>query len=126
MIPVLAAAAAGESANAILNIPRQAVEKADFRATGHLVRVDPGGTRTSYPISLKAHWFPGVLRVLVEVAQPSGSTPATAHTAPVHVLLELRPKWPNYNQGSAPGRRCSNAPPSGAMDGRPCWDGVYL
>jgi hypothetical protein len=91
MIPVLAAATAGESANAILNIPRQAVEKADFRATGHLVRVDPGGSRTSYPISLKAHWFPGVLRVLVEVAQPSGSTPATANTAPVHVLLELRP-----------------------------------
>jgi hypothetical protein len=91
LIPVLAAAvASGESPNVILNIPRQAVEKADFRATGHLVRVDPGGARTSYPISLKAHYFPGVLRVLLEVSQPSGSASAP-HTAPVHVLLELRP-----------------------------------
>jgi hypothetical protein len=92
LIPVLAAAAAtGENQNAILNIPRQAVEKADFRATGHLVRVDPGGTRTSYPISVKAHYFPGVLRVLLEVSQPSGSVAAAAQQAPLHVLLELRP-----------------------------------
>jgi hypothetical protein len=92
LIPVLATAAAGgQSANAILNIPRQAVEKADFRATGHLVRVDPGGSRTSYPVSLKAHWFPGVLRVLLDVSKPSGSAPAAVPTAPVHILLELRP-----------------------------------
>jgi hypothetical protein len=92
LIPALAAAAAAaENANAILNIPREAVEKADFRATGHLVRVDPGGVRTSYPVSLKAHYFPGVLRVLLEVSQPSGSAAAAAHVAPVHVLLELRP-----------------------------------
>jgi hypothetical protein len=91
LIPVLAAAsAAGQSANAILDIPRQAVQKADFRATGHLVRVDPGGARTSYPVNLKGHWFPGVLRVLLEVSAPSG--PATkAANVPVHVLLELRP-----------------------------------
>jgi hypothetical protein len=92
LIPMLSSGvAAGESANAILNIPRQAVEKADFRATGHLVSVGPGGARTSYPISLKAHYFPGVLRVLLEVSKPSGADAASAHTAPVHVLLELRP-----------------------------------
>jgi hypothetical protein len=92
LIPVLAAAVAtGEAPNAILNIPRQAVEKADFRATGHLVRVDPGGARTSYPVNLKAHWFPGVLRVLLEVSQPSGSASDPTHAAPLHVLLELRP-----------------------------------
>ncbi len=92
LIPVLAAAVAtGESPNAILNIARQAVEKADFRATGHLVRVDPGGTRISYPVSLKAHYFPGVLRVLLEVSQPSASAPVGVRSMPVHVLLELRP-----------------------------------
>ena len=97
LIPVLAAAAAAVAQNpkAILDIPKQAVEKADFRATGHLIRVDPGGARTSYPINLKAHWFPGVLRILVEVSQPSGSAPAAAHTAPVHMLLELRPGGQN-------------------------------
>jgi hypothetical protein len=91
VIPLLAATiASAESPNAILNIPRQAAEKADFRATGHLVRIDPGGARTSYPISLKAHYFPGVLRVLLEVSQPSGPA-SSAHLAPVHVLLELKP-----------------------------------
>jgi hypothetical protein len=96
LISVLATvAAAGESGNAILNIPRQAVQKADFRATGHLVRIDPGGARTNYPVNLKAHYFPGVLRILLEVSQPSGSVPATAHTAPLHVLLELRPGGQN-------------------------------
>jgi hypothetical protein len=95
LIPVLAAAvSAGQSPNAILDIPRQAVEKADFRATGHLVRVDPGGARTSYPINLRAHWFPGVLRVFVEVSAPSGS-PTAANNAPEHVLLELRPNGQN-------------------------------
>jgi hypothetical protein len=96
LIPVLAAAnAAGQSPNAILDIPRQAVQKADFRATGHLVRVDPGGARTSYPVNLRGHWFPGVLRILLEVSQPSGSVPAAAHATPMHVLLELRPGGQN-------------------------------
>jgi hypothetical protein len=95
LIPVLTATAVGQSANSILDIPRQAVHKADFRATGHLVRVDPGGARTSYPITLKGHWFPGVLRVLLEVSQPSGSVAASAHTTPMHVLLELRPGGQN-------------------------------
>ena len=95
LIPVLTATAVGQSANSILDIPRQAVHKADFRATGHLVRVDPGGARTSYPVNLRGHWFPGVLRILLEVSQPSGSVPAGAHFSPVHVLLELRPGGQN-------------------------------
>ncbi len=68
---------------------RQAAQKADFRASGHLVRVDTAGTRTSYPITVKAHWFPGVLRVLVELA-PSSNAPAKK-TSALHVLLELHP-----------------------------------
>ena len=37
----------------------EANETADYRLTGHLVRVDENGTRTSYGINIKAHWFPG-------------------------------------------------------------------
>jgi hypothetical protein len=95
LIPVLTATAVDQSANAILDIPRQAVHKADFRATGHLVRVDPGGARISYPVNLKGHWFPGVLRIMLEVSQPSGAVAAAAHTTPMHVLLELRPGGQN-------------------------------
>lgn len=75
-----------------LGAPRHAVETADFRAVGHLVRVDAGGTRTSYPITIKGHWFPGVLRVFVDV-EPAGlgAGHKDASAVPVHVLLELRP-----------------------------------
>ena len=62
---------------------KKQVETADYRLTGHLVRVDEKGIRTSYGINIKAHWFPGMLRVLFEVASPND--------ARVHVLLEMRP-----------------------------------
>ncbi len=75
--------------HAALDLARQAAQKADFRASGHLVRVDAAGTRTSYPITVKAHWFPGVLRVFVNIA----SAPATGPGALVrtNILLELHP-----------------------------------
>jgi hypothetical protein len=63
--------------------PRQAIEHADYRAVGHLVRVDPNGKRTSTDISIKAHWFPGVLRILVEITSPAD--------ARARILLEMRP-----------------------------------
>jgi Outer membrane lipoprotein-sorting protein len=65
---------------AILARPQQSLQSADFRAAGHLVRVDSAGKRTSYAITLKGHWFPGVMRILCEIAAP----------APVHILLEMR------------------------------------
>ena len=77
-------------AHGTLELARQNAQKADFRASGHLVRVDPSGARLSYPITLKAHWFPGVLRVLVELAPPS-SAGQVGHVLPVHVLLEMHP-----------------------------------
>jgi hypothetical protein len=76
-VPVL-----GQDAPAILAAPRQRIETADFTAVGRLVRVDSSGARTSYGLSIKAHEFPGVLRVLVEV-----NSPAAART---HLLLEMR------------------------------------
>jgi len=74
---------------ASLEAARQQVEKADYRASGHLVRVDASGVRTSYPISFKAHWFTGALRVLVEVAPASGAAGKGGQA--VHFLSEMRP-----------------------------------
>jgi hypothetical protein len=68
---------------ALLAGPRKAVEQADYRAGGHLVRVDASGKRKSEDISIKAHWFPGVLKVLVEISAPA--------EAREHILLEMRP-----------------------------------
>jgi Outer membrane lipoprotein-sorting protein len=82
-VPGYAAGPAAPDLQKLLSGPRQAVEKADYRASGHLVRVDAAGKRTSYDISIKAHWFPGVLRILAEITSPA--------SARAHMLLEMRP-----------------------------------
>ena len=87
LLTVPAALAANTAAT--LETARQAAQKADYRASGHLVRVEVSGKRTSYPISFKAHWFPGVLKVLVEVEPASGS--ADKSSVGLHFLLEMRP-----------------------------------
>src|SRR5580704_16982634 len=79
--------------NDLLASMRKRVETADFRATGHLVWVEPSGVRLSYPITIKAHWFPGVLRDFVEMGSASKSpvsTPAGGGLV-THALLEMRP-----------------------------------
>jgi hypothetical protein len=77
----------------LLATPRKQLESADFRATGHLVRVQPGGARLNYPITIKAHWFSGVLREMVEVGvapKPAGKAAPGAGVA-THALFEFRP-----------------------------------
>ncbi len=86
-------------ATTVLAAPRQRVQLADFRATGHLVRVDASGARISDGITIKAHWFPGVLRVLLEVAPPPNSGPDTR----AHILLEMRPNGQNVIKIAHPG-----------------------
>jgi hypothetical protein len=83
---------------AVIAAARDRVQQVDFRAGGHLVRVDASGTRTSYGISIKARWFPGVLRVLVEIAPPKSSS-----TVPSHILLEMRPNGQNLVKIAHPG-----------------------
>jgi hypothetical protein len=80
---------------ALLSGPRQAVQQADYRAVGHLVQVDASGKRTSSDISIKAHWFPGVLRVLVEITNPVDDR--------AHILLEMRPGGQNSIRIAHPG-----------------------
>ncbi|MDR3754632.1 MAG: outer membrane lipoprotein-sorting protein [Terracidiphilus sp.] len=72
---------------------RKRIETADFRATGHLVWVQPSGARLSYPITIKAHWFPGVLREWIEITDASKAGNGTAGSAHrvSHLLLEMRP-----------------------------------
>jgi hypothetical protein len=80
-----------------LTAQRQRIEAADYSASGHLVRVETNGSRISYPITIKAHWFPGVLRVLLEIgttSKTSADSSVSAHI-PVHILLEMRPGGPN-------------------------------
>ncbi len=80
---------------ALLAGPVQAIQKADYRASGHLVRVDAAGKRTTDDITIKAHWFPGVLRVLLEIAGPAD--------ARAHVLFEMRPNGQNSIRIAHPG-----------------------
>jgi hypothetical protein len=79
----------------LLATPRQRVESSDFRASGHLVRVDAGGARTSEGITIKARWFPGVLHVLVEITSPA--------EARAHILIEMRTNGQNVIQIAHPG-----------------------
>jgi hypothetical protein len=90
-VPLAAHAA---DAHSPLEASRQRLQTADYRASGHLVRVQANGIRISFPITIKAHWFPGVLRVQLEIGTGSKSStnpvPASLHL-PAHILLEMRP-----------------------------------
>ncbi len=96
---LLAIPANALDASAVLAAPRQRLQSADFRATGHLVRVDENGNRMSYPITIKAHWFPGVLRVLLEITPPKNTNP----DARAKILLEMRPNGQNVVKIAHPG-----------------------
>jgi len=91
LAPLLCAQTA--NLNDLLAAMRKRIETADFRVTGHLVWVQPSGVRLSYPITIKAHWFPGVLREVVEMGTASK---ASVNAPPggrlvTHALLEMRP-----------------------------------
>lgn len=80
LLPVAVRASTDQGA---LDKARKSVETADFKMNGRLVRVDESGKRTSLGISIKTHWFPKTLRVLLAVNSPAN--------ARVHLLLEMRP-----------------------------------
>jgi hypothetical protein len=102
---VCAIPANATDARDVLAAPRQRVQSTDFRATGHLVCVDPSGNRISFPITIKAHWFPGVLRVLVEIGAASKTDANSLLNAriPAHILLEMHPNGPNVVKIAHPG-----------------------
>jgi hypothetical protein len=97
------AAGPAPAAKSALELAIQNFKAADFRATGHLVRVDAAGKRTSYAITLKAHWFPGVLRTESEI-----TSPAEART---HILLQMRPGGEDRIQIAHPGDKAPRTLP---------------
>ena len=81
-MPARPLAAHAANVEKVLAVPLKRMETADYRAVGQLVHVDEQGKRTSYPIRLKVHWFPGVLRILGEIDAPGAER--------THMLLETR------------------------------------
>ena len=97
---LLALPAFARDTTAILAVPRQRMETADFKVSGRLVRVTPSGQRISSSLNIKAHEFPGVLRVFVQLGQPSDS-----HTEMrENILLEMRPDGQNTIRVMHPGQ----------------------
>lgn len=94
-LAALASALCAQSANVndLIAAQRNQIESSDFRAVGHLVWVQPSGVRLSYPVTIKAHWFPGVLRETLEM----GVAPKAGENAPLggrlvtQALFEMRP-----------------------------------
>ena len=88
-------AAHAADTQAVIAGARERIEATDSRATGRLVQVDASGKRISKTFSIKAHWFPGVLDVLIEIAparNPAENAPSPHPDERVSVLLEMRPK----------------------------------
>jgi hypothetical protein len=104
-LALLAIPAGARDTTAELTIPRQRIESADFRVSGNLIRVDADGNRLSFPITIKAHWFPGVLRVLVEIGSISKTdvNSLVSTHIPAHILLQMRPNGQNSIQIAHPG-----------------------
>ena len=92
---LIAITAHAADARAVNAVARQRIETADFRATGRLVRVDASGNRISNAITIKAHWFPGVLRALVEIVPPRTPAGYARQDTRVNILLEMRPNGQN-------------------------------
>ncbi|MGA3161633.1 MAG: outer membrane lipoprotein-sorting protein [Terracidiphilus sp.] len=90
LLPLATQAADAPSA---LEASRHRMQTADYNASGHLIRVEANGARKSYPITIKAHWFPGVLRVHVEIsnAPKTGPDSLVVVRTITRVLLEMRP-----------------------------------
>lgn len=91
--------------NDLLASMRKRIETADFRATGHLVWVQANGARISNPITIRAHWFPGVLREFVEIGASANSRSAT------HALLEMRPNGQSSITIAHPGDKTATVLP---------------
>ena len=97
LITLRATAATAHAADAreAIAVLRQRIETADYRATGRLVQVDASGQRTNNSITIKARWFPGVLRTLVEIVPPVVAAGEADQDARLSILLETRPNGQN-------------------------------
>lgn len=97
VVPALWAQTA--NVNDLLATVRKQLQNADFRVTGHLIAIDASGVRVSYPITIKTHWFPGELRMFVDLGQPSG----THREMRQHILLVMPANGANAIRIAEPG-----------------------
>lgn len=97
-VPALAA-----NGSAALEIAKKRVETADFRAVGHFVRVEAGGKRTSYPMTLRGLWVNGALHVLCVISGPT--------EAREHILMVVRPDGQDSVEVAMPGDKAAHAVP---------------
>ena len=88
--PILAAAPTPEQEH-LLTETRQRVETLDYRVSGRLTHTDASGKRTNNKFSVKGHWFPDGLRLLVESTDPAGGiSRALLHmTVSGHVTIDV-------------------------------------
>jgi hypothetical protein len=95
--------AANPDLETVVTGSRQRIEKLDYRATGHLTRVEADGKRTSYKFVAKAHWFPDGLRLLCEISGP-GSEKTT-------LLLQMSVSGHVTIQAILPGEKAASVLP---------------
>jgi Outer membrane lipoprotein-sorting protein len=117
LVPMLCAQTA--NVNDLFAIERKQIETADFRVTGHLVAIDATGARVNYPITIKTHWFPGVLREFVDLGQP----PSTKDDLREHVLIEMRSNGEHTIQIVHPGETVAHMLPFEKWDIHPLGPG---
>jgi hypothetical protein len=99
----LSVSALAADAHTVLAAQQQRMQTADYRVAGRLVQVDAKGARTSYGLTIKAHWFPGVLQILLDVTSPA--------TARERVLLEMKPNGQDTILVAHPGDAAATALP---------------
>jgi hypothetical protein len=117
--------ARAQDAAAVLAPERHEIQAADYRASGRLVYVQANGARTSIPIVIMAHWFPGVLRVALQVGHPpkAGPGPASPANFAVHALLEMRPAGGSTIWVAHPGDKSAALLPFGQWSDGPAGSG---
>lgn len=111
LMPVLFAQTT--SVHDLLAAARQRIQTADLRATGQFVRVEANGTRVNEPITIRARWFPGVLRLRIDIGALSkaGKNTPAASAVPEHLLMEMRPNGQNAIWIAHPGEKAPTALP---------------
>jgi hypothetical protein len=117
LVPALRAQTA--NVNDLFATERKQIETADFRITGHLVAIDATGARVTYPITIKTHWFPGVLREFVDLGQP----PSTHNDLREHILIEMRANGEHTIQIVHPGESVAHILPFEKWDTHPLGPG---
>jgi hypothetical protein len=82
---------------------RRRIEKADYRLSGRLIRVEASGKRTTYKFAAKAHWFPDGLRLFCEITGPGSEKTS--------LLLQMSPTGQVSIQTILPGEKTASALP---------------